>query len=163
MTAHGRHVPEPPGMFVQPFGPDPGTEPLCSNWNTNRISPSAWSGLAASTCVVFKKITNSPSKITPSINCFFIIIYFSCLYVIKVKKKEIIFFPVCHVKVVVCLLLVVCGIFDSIMTYIYRVSDYGFGLIVKLVSFVWFWSYLDILVAWLLLGKTWFSTFEPKL
>lgn len=133
MTAHGRQVPEPPGMFVQPFGPDPITWPLCSNWNTNRISLSAWSGLAASTCVVFKKITNSPSKITPSINCFFI--SFSFLYVFKVNKRNNLFFCLsrksCCMSFTRCLC---CITFGSIMTYIYRAYDHGFDLIVKLVS-----------------------------
>lgn len=111
-------MPEPFGMLVQPFGPEGGTVPLCRNWNTNRISPSVRNGLAASTCVVPKKITKNTSKVTPNIKCFFIIIN---LFVLLKMKKDVCFFfclarKSCCMSFTRCLL---CITFSSIMTYIY--------------------------------------------
>lgn len=104
MTAQPWHFPEPFGSLVQPFGPDGGTVPLCSNWSTNWILPSVRNGLAASTGVVAKKITKSPSKITPNISCLFIIISLSLFFCVFKVKNKLLFFGL-GVEVVVCLYL----------------------------------------------------------
>lgn len=78
--AHPWHLPESLGRCEQPFLPDPGTEPICNNWKTNRISLSlrVRNSLVAPTCLACMEIKKSAIKITPSITCFFIIItYFS--------------------------------------------------------------------------------------
>lgn len=81
VSVHPWHVPEPLGIWEQPFLPDPGTEPLCSDSNTNRMSLPrvVRNSLVAPTSLACKKITKRESRIIPRIACFFNIITLSLL------------------------------------------------------------------------------------
>ncbi|CAA7027292.1 unnamed protein product [Microthlaspi erraticum] len=80
-STHPWHLPDPLGIWEQPFLPDPGTGPLCRDWNTNRISLSrvVRKSLVAPTSLAWKKIKKRDSKIIPRITCFFNIIVLSLL------------------------------------------------------------------------------------
>jgi len=83
------HLGVPRGMLVQPFGPDPLTGPLCSAWNTNRISSAAvGNGLIASTCLTSKNTTKKATNITKIITCLFI--FLDRTLAISSSKKKII-------------------------------------------------------------------------
>ena len=120
------HLPEPRGILVQPFGPEPLTGPLWSAWNSSLISSTAsGKGLMrlASTCVTSKTTRKITSKIITSTSCLFMILEFFFSWMEEQRKQDWAFYWLGSVRS----FWFVCVV-NTIMTLIYRVLEMSHGL-----------------------------------